>query len=89
MKTHKTGSVRVTVANAGDVYSLVLSQRSIARALHGAALTIRGQGVLIGGHRDQDQWHFNTIEDHSLVVTCSNGFDVFAGTIEEATIEKV
>ena len=89
MKTHKTGSVRVTVSTGYDVHSVVLSQRTIARALRGAPVSVKGQGFHIEGERTQDQWAFNTIEDHSLTVTCANGFDVFAGTIEEASIEKV
>ena len=89
MKTHKTGSVRVTVSTGYDVHCVILSQRTIARALRGAPVAVKGQGFHIEGKRTQDHWAFNTIEDHSLTVNCSNGFDVFAGTIEEARIEKV
>jgi hypothetical protein len=89
MKTHKTGSIRVTVPTEYDIHSIILSQRTVARVLRGARVAVKGQGFYVEGERTQDLWEFNTIEAHSLTVTCDDGFDVFAGTIEEATIEKI
>ncbi len=59
MPKPRTGAVVVLVDNGYDLHRLITSRRTLAQIQTGKRVTIEGQGFLVEGVMELDEWAFN------------------------------
>lgn len=81
-----SGTARITVDYGYDIHTLRLSRRTLGRIQTGAVLTLRGQGFLVEGVREQDRWVFNDGVVGRLLVITDEGREIYDGQITDGEV---